>query len=109
VHIDKVNIRQLQELLHHLTSLGEEQVFVQVKTPDQVRELERDLGAQFVERGEDGGYIVVIPAADASSGPSLTEDFEHDHIPQFPHPPPPPHGFLAPGLPCFLCLHNLLF
>lgn len=85
VHVDKISPHQLQELLHHLTTLGEgggrppptDQIhgggdipppnggtYVQVQSPQQVRELERELGAKFVDRAEDGSYIVMIPNDD---------------------------------------------
>jgi hypothetical protein len=82
VGLDKVPPHHLQELLHHLSNIGQQidrgqpssqqgggrpqdnqqsVTYLQVQTPEQVKELERETGAKFVEQAEDGSYILVVP------------------------------------------------
>ncbi|OXA60400.1 putative epidermal cell surface receptor [Folsomia candida] len=121
VHLDKINPHQIQELLHHLATLGEDGglpsdqihgggvdrepqppppssntgTFVQVQTAHQVRELEKELGAKFVERAEDGSYIVLIPNSEL--GDDDDQNYP-DQVGQFPPhgQGPPPHFSHAP-------------
>jgi hypothetical protein len=121
--VDKINPHQLQELLHHLTTLGQgtpDQIhggadlppnppgtYVQVQTPQQVRELERELGAKFVERAEDGSYIVMIPNDD---DPRYTDQEGSGHPgqgPPYSHSAPPP-GFHGQGSCYTACLQHLI-
>lgn len=113
VSLDKINPHQLQELLHHLSSLGESDqgsgggvgnqythagTYVQVHSPQQVKELEKDVGAKFVEQTEDGSYILVIPNT-ATAGSNYQDQTYSDHLghggPPYAHAVPP-SGF--PGL-----------
>jgi len=140
IGLDKVPPHHLQELLNHLKDLGQQihtqhgdqqsggaggggssssspvqreedkWTYLQVQTPEQVRELEKELGAKFLEQAEDGSFILIIPNTQLTQlggGEGEGHHYEdqrfpptgpgHHHGPGPQHQGPPQHHSRFPG------------
>jgi len=69
VPLNKITPETIEHLLHHLTGSEEAQegviappgAYIHVQTPQQVQQLEREVGAKFVGEAEDGSFVLLIP------------------------------------------------